>query len=65
MSEHMAVSVAVQLPMTPNYIRLSAGGNIDIASLTEAELREIGKAWTDSLVAKAMARKVAPTSGGE
>lgn len=47
----------LKMPTLPNFIRDAATDEpVDIADLTEDQLREIGKAWTDALVRKARER---------
>jgi hypothetical protein len=45
------------LPTLPNFIRTETEEGVDISTLTEEQLREIGKHWTDALVRKARERK--------
>lgn len=56
------VAVSVHLPMLPNFLRDS--GPIDrvwdVAEISDATLRRIGKAWTDALVEHAQKRRRKP-----
>ena len=56
----MKISLDLEIPMVPNYIRVKLPNNeyttISIAELTPEQLHEIGKQWTVTLV-EAAARK--------
>jgi hypothetical protein len=47
----------VQLPSLPNFIRDADDKAISIVDLSEEQLREIGKQWTDALVRKAASKR--------
>jgi hypothetical protein len=51
------VSTAIQIPRVPNFLRFGEGregdGTVNIAALSNTELRRIGKAWTAALIARA------------
>lgn len=48
------------LPMTPNFLRTADKDlPIDVADLTEEQLREIGAMWTKALIKKAVDRRLA------
>lgn len=47
------VRAIVELPRLPNFIRLHEGAMLPIDAFSEEELRALGAAWTDALVAKA------------
>ena len=47
----------VILPSLPKFIRDEDDTAISIENLTEEQLREIGKQWTDALVHKASAKR--------
>ncbi len=51
------VKYKVQVPMTPNFLKLENGSSVPIGTLTEKGLREIGHEWTDALVKKAKEKK--------
>lgn len=54
MSRRMMVDLSIHIPEVPNFIQLEGGsGKIPLSKFAEAELREIGSAWTDDLVARA------------
>lgn len=50
------IQVTVEVPDTPNYLRYGDRKVLPISDFTEAELREIGKQWTENLVKKAKKR---------
>lgn len=50
---HLCVRAVVELPTIPNFIRLYQGASLPIDAFSEEELRALGAAWTDALVAKA------------
>ena len=55
-----------ETPLTPNYVRAKDdGGSVAIHHLADADLRRIGKAWTEELLAKAQRRRVAGKRKGE
>jgi hypothetical protein len=66
MTEKVTVTVkttrTLVLPTLPNFIRTEAGELVDISSLTEEQLREIGSKWTEALVRKARERRCAKTA---
>lgn len=52
----------IQTPTTPNFIQVRIGKDqsttVPISDFSEEELREIGKKWTEDLVASARKRKL-------
>ena len=44
------VKIQIQLPTIPRHIIISNEAKVHISKLSESELREIGKAWTEELV---------------
>ena len=66
----LKVTVDVGVPHVPNFLRRSDGTTFPIDGLTDEGLREVGKAWTEALVARAQKRRApeddhAVTEGGE
>lgn len=51
------IKVIIEVPDTPNFLRYGDRKVLSISDFTEAELREIGKQWTENLVKKAKKRK--------
>lgn len=51
------IKVIIEVPDTPNFLRYGDRKVLPISDFTEAELREIGKQWTENLVKKAKKRK--------
>ncbi len=49
----MKANIEIIIPATPTHLSLPGGAQIHICSLTEKELRQIGKEWTDLLVKRA------------
>lgn len=47
------------LPTVPNYLRTESDNPVDITTLTEDQLREIGTAWTAALIKRARDRRCA------
>jgi len=51
----------IQTPTTPNFIQVRIGrqesNTVPISDFSEEELREIGKKWTEDLVASARKHK--------
>lgn len=47
------VTMEVETPMVPNFLRLSDGQSVPLCAVTEDGLREIGKAWTEELIRRA------------
>jgi hypothetical protein len=45
------------LPLRPNFIRTLNDEAVDIGDLTEEQLREIGRAWTEAMVRKGRDRR--------
>jgi hypothetical protein len=66
MAEKVTVTVkttrTLVLPTLPNFIRTESDESLDIASLTEEQLREIGAKWTEALVRKARELRCAKTA---
>ncbi len=54
------ILVKVKTPSVPDFVRLAfSDGVIPIQDLSEDELRQIGEAWTQELVAKAIRKQLA------
>ena len=49
----------LMLPMLPNYLRYvgAESNSLDVAHMTDGLLKEIGKRWTEALIAHAHDRK--------
>lgn len=56
MSKTVTVKAMVLLPSVPNFIRYD-GGTIPIADFSDEDLREIGAAWIEELIALAQKRR--------
>jgi hypothetical protein len=57
----LGLNVAVQMPTIPNFIKTEFDGReaiIPIFHVSEANLRKIGEAWTEALVAQAQKLKL-------
>lgn len=57
MMDKPQVQVGIELPMSPNFIRLTHGGTKDIALMSDDELQRIGEAWTKELIRRAHKRR--------
>jgi hypothetical protein len=51
----------VKLPMLPNFILTEGGDSLPIQSLSQEQLQEVGRAWTDALMRKARDKVTAET----
>jgi hypothetical protein len=47
------VTLKVEIPQTPNFIRLTPGGVCPVHLFSEKELKAIGREWTKALIQKA------------
>lgn len=47
----LRLDVKVKIPMTPNFIQM-AEASVHIRDIDEATLRQIGREWTEQLVAR-------------
>lgn len=47
------LKVEIEVPMVPNFLRYGERKTLPVSAFTEAELREIGKLWTEALVKNA------------
>lgn len=54
------VTVPIEVPRVPNFVRLMGGGTVGVEHLTEDQLRELGAAWTEALVKNAALRRAYP-----
>ncbi len=52
------IKAEIELPHTPNFIRLSNGSAISIKDMSEKTLREIGALWVEELVKKSKKPKI-------
>lgn len=43
----------VECPRVPNFLLIGDGNKIPISAISEDGLREIGKVWTNNLIARA------------
>lgn len=53
----MEKKINIILPSIPNFILGESGTSFDVASLSDADLRKIGRDWTKALVEKAQKRR--------
>ncbi len=53
----MTLVFDLKLPQLPNFIRLGDEQSIDVAALSDAQLHELGQAWTVALIAHAQSRR--------
>lgn len=51
--------IAMELPPRPRQEGFKSDGGVDIADLSEVQLREIGEEWTAELIKNAERRKAA------
>lgn len=50
----LSTMVEIRIPRPPNFLHVILGGvSIPISDLTDAQLREVGEAWTDALIKRA------------
>ncbi len=56
----MKKKVEVTLPTTPNFIKVG-NGYISVLDFTEKELKEIGRKWTEELIAKRRKKSFYPS----
>ena len=52
--------IPLALPMLPNFLRMAPPNQdftVDVATLNDDTLRELGREWTEALVAHAAARR--------
>jgi hypothetical protein len=65
MADKPKISLLVKTPRVPNYIFLDGlheGAKVGIEHLSEAQLRAVGEAFTDELIAQAKRRRVVPAT---
>lgn len=55
----VAKDLTVMLPVLPKFVRSARGGGVmmELSELTEREIRKLGKAWTEAMIAKAKRRR--------
>lgn len=61
------VTMEIETPIVPNFLRLSDGQSVPLCAVTEDGLREIAKSWTEELLEKARkqaAERAAESSRG-
>ncbi len=46
----LTVSMSVEIPRVPNFLRTSDGKTVPLYAVTEDGLRELGKQWIENLV---------------
>lgn len=49
----LRVTMEVRVPQVPNYLKLSDEQMVPLYAITDDGLREIGKQWTEKLIARA------------
>lgn len=57
----ITVKAVVKVPSVPNFLRIDGGSEsdaIDVADVTDDELRAIGRLWIDELLANAAKRRL-------
>lgn len=57
----------VQVPQVPNFLRTvlaPLASSVPIDALTDDELRRVGEAWTEALIARANEMRAARHTGG-
>ena len=55
----------IDTPMTPNFLRMKGQDvGIPIGVFTDADLRNVGRAWTEELIAKAQERRKTQRKSG-
>ncbi len=64
----ISVVAEVRIPRVPNYLLFGdpldkESGKIDVADVTDASLHEIGRIWTEELIANAAKRRSGGTDG--
>jgi hypothetical protein len=47
------VHAQIEIPRVPNFLKMEGGKTIPISAITEEGFREIGKKWTEELIARA------------
>lgn len=52
------VRALIEVPRVPNFIRYDGGG-FRVGELTDEDLRRIGVAWTEALIARAEEQRAA------
>ena len=60
----LTVVATIEAPVVPNYFVMSNHLTIPIEGVTDEDLREIGEAWTEELIAKAQRRRATPQEDG-
>ena len=53
MSHKITVRAEIETPRLPNFFRMSDGQSLPVHAVSEESLREIGRIWTEELVAHA------------
>jgi hypothetical protein len=58
--QFISIKAKVKVPMVPNFIRTESVmySSVDVADCTDAELEELGKAWTNALIENAKKRRL-------
>ncbi len=49
----VTVTAEIEIPNTPNFLRMADGQTLPISAVGENSLKEIGEAWTLALINKA------------
>jgi len=58
MSRTLKVMAEVQLPRVPNYLLMGDGKVLPVSAVSEQDLRELGRQWTEQLVARAQEQQL-------
>lgn len=57
MSKTFKIVAEVEIPKVPNFLRMTDGQILPVSAATEESLQELGKLWTEALIARAKEQK--------
>ena len=52
MTKIIRVTAEVEIPKTPNFLRMTDGQVLPLSAIDEASLRSVAKKWTEELIEK-------------
>lgn len=63
MAKTISVTISIELPQVPNYLRTGDGKPVPLSAATEEALRELGESWTEALVMRARQQRINEAAG--